>query len=255
MPYAGVIVGLYAIIGLICFSGGLLSGATGFGALIVMIPLLLLFLDMPTAIPLGVLCSVGMQFQGVLIFHAHIQTRRLIPLVVGSLPGVWLGGMFLRGLPDLWLKTGLGVLFLCYSFWSLAGRRSAPARPPAAAWGYAVGFCSGALGGTFGIIGPPAIIYATRTGWTPEAIRGTLNALFTILFVCIAFAHLMQGLLVAEVWRLAAFCVPVCFLGNRIGMRLSSRLNPERYLRILFLLITAMGVSLCLPGLRVLIGL
>ncbi len=243
----------YAAVVVISFLGGLINGATGFGALIVMVPLLLMFLDMSTAIPMGVLCCIIMQAQGVVVFRKHIHTRNLLPLVLGSLPGVWLGSSFLSSLPEVWLRTALGLLCIGYAIWSLAGSHTPVTGPPKSFWAYIAGFFSGALGGAFGISGPPAVIYATQTGWPPPVIRGTLNTLFTLLFIVVAVAHFLHGLLGREVWQLTLLSAPVCFLGSRLGMRMTAGMLPEQYLRLIFLFISVMGLSLCWPALRLLL--
>lgn len=240
----------FILIGCVCLVGGMLNGATGFGALIVMIPMLLMVLDMQTAIPLGVLCSILLQCMGAITLRRHIQKRALLQLAAGSLPGIWLGTTLLWRIPELYLKTVLGVLFFIYAVWCLTHKQLQPQSPPASFWAYVAGFCSGALGGAFGINGPPAVIYMTRTGWSPDVMRGTLNTLLTLLFLLILIAQYSQGLLVARVWELALFCAPLCLLGNALGWRLGRGLRREQYMRLVMLLILAMGISLCVPAIR-----
>ena len=234
---------------LIGFSGGLLNGMTGFGALIVMVPLLVLFLDMNVAVPLGVLCGIMLQLSGTLAYRTHIDKKRLLHMFIGGLPGIWLGSALLYHLPELWLRAALGALILFYVGWSVFfGRFRPPTHPPATVWAYVAGFFSGAFGGAFGIIGPPAVIYVTRTGWSPDAIRGFLGAFFLLLFVAIALMQVFQGVIGADAWALAAWTVPFCLAGSVIGRRLSNRLAPKNYMRMVFILLFAMGLSLCWPA-------
>ncbi len=244
----------YAIAGLICFFGGLINGVTGFGALIIMVPLLIHFMDMSTAIPMGVLCCIAMQARGAAVNHAHVHKSSLLRLLLGSLPGIWLGSALLSRIPDLWMRLALGILFICYSLWNLLGRYVPPKHPPALHWAYAAGFFSGALSGAFGINGPPAVIYATRTGWPIAVFRGTLNVAFMLMFLFVAVAHFFQGLLTAEVLRLTLLALPLCLAGNLCGVRLTAGLLQAQYMRLVFLLILIMGLSLCLPALRLWLG-
>ncbi|MDR1778135.1 MAG: sulfite exporter TauE/SafE family protein [Desulfovibrio sp.] len=241
------------LIGIVCFAGGLLNGATGFGSLLVMVPMLLMVCDMQTAIPLGVTCCVLLQFLGALAFRRGINKRALARLLLGSLPGIWLGVSLLGHARELYMKTTLGVLFFAYALWCLTHKPTSPQKEPRSFWAYFAGFCSGAFGGAFGINGPPVVIYTTRTGWPPDAMRGTLNALLTIEFLLVMAVHFIQGLLVAKVWKMALFCMPLCLLGNRIGIRIARRLRPEQYMRLVLVMILAMGFSLCVPALRLLI--
>jgi uncharacterized membrane protein YfcA len=242
--------GFSILLGCACFAGGVINGATGFGALLIMVPMLVMVLDIQTAIPLGVLCCLLLQFLGAAASRRHIQKRALIQLLSGSLPGIWLGAALLWRVPELYMKTTLGVLFVAYALWCLTHQQTAPQKPPASFWAYFAGFCSGAIGGSFGITGPPVVIYTTRTGWPPEVMRGTMSVFLTIAFLLVMIAHFMQGLLVAKVWELALFCAPLCLLGNRLGRRLTRGLRPEQYMRLVLLLLLAMGFSLCVPALR-----
>ena len=245
--------GVYILTASICFAGGLIAGATGFGALLIMVPLLLLYLDMSTAIPMGALCSFFIQAQGAIIYRSHIQTKFLIPLVVASLPGVWLGSSLLKYAPEIWLRAALGVFFASYALWSFFGKTAVATRPPAMIWAYFAGFFSGILGGAFGTSGPPSLIYAAHTGWSPSAIKGTLNTLFSLLLAIIILAYLFHGFYVQRVLLLAAFSVPACFAGGQIGRSLTSKLPPGHYLKLIFLLILAMSLPMCWPAAKILI--
>ena len=237
-------------IALICFAGGILSGATGFGALIIMVPLLTFFLDMNTAIPLGVFCGIALQSAGALAYRTRIEAKPLRRMLLGSLPGVWLGSSVLLHMPEIWLRAALGMLVICYVLWHALSKRAVPTRPPAALWAYAAGCFSGAFGGAFGVVGPPAVMYAARTGWSPDTIRGFLGVYFAALFVIIAILLGLRGLVGFEVGRLAVWAAPVCLGGWLAGKGLTARLVPAQYMRIVFMLLFVMGLSLCWPAVR-----
>jgi uncharacterized membrane protein YfcA len=239
---------------LIFFAGGLLHGVTGFGALIIMVPMMALFMDMSTVIPLGVLCGCALQIYSALAYRTRVEIKPLLHMLLASLPGVWLGSSLLLYMPDVWLKALLGMLVICYVLWQARGKLPPPARPPSRAWSYVAGFLAGAFGGAFGVIGPPVVIYVTRTGWPPDAIRGFLGVLFALLFGFIAIVQHLRGLVAWEVWQIAAWTVPLSLVACLISMRLAARMIPEQYMRLVFLLLFLMGASLCWPAVRVLAG-
>ena len=239
---------------LVCFVSGLLSGVMGFGALIIMVPALVFLVGPGTAIPLGVLCGIASQSMNAFFHRRHIQTDALVPLLLGSLPGIWLGSAFLFHLPETWLRAALGAFIVCYVLWSLFGRLPPPTRPPAAFWAYTAGFFSGAFGGAFGVNGPPAVVYATRTGWSPDVIRAFLGVFCALLFVVTAVVQSVSGVMGADVWRLSLLAVPTCLAGNSCGRFITTRLQAEQYMRLIFLLLFTMGVSLCWPAFRVLVS-
>jgi uncharacterized membrane protein YfcA len=51
---------------------------------------------------------------------------------------------------------------------------------------------------------------------------------------------------------LALLAIPSCLAGNYCGWRITSRMQVEQYMRLLFLLLFVMGASLCWPALRML---
>jgi uncharacterized membrane protein YfcA len=211
-------------------------------------------MDMSTAIPLGVLCGFALQFYSAFVYRTRMEKESLLHMLLASLPGVWLGSGLLLYLPDVWLKALLGMLVVCYVLWQARGKLPPPTSPPARVWSYAAGFLAGAFGGAFGVIGPPVVIYVTRTGWPPDVIRGFLGMFFSLLFGFIIIVQHLRGLVPLEVWQLAAWTVPLSLVACVISARMTARMIPEQYMRLVFLLLFLMGVSLCLPAARMLLS-
>ena len=245
---------LYLAVFCICFLSGILSGMAGFGALIIMIPALLLMMGADVVIPLGVCCGLVTQVSVSVSFRRHIRLTSVGRPLLGSLPGVWLGSSLLLHMPEVMLRTAMGVLLMCYVAWSVFGRLPPPIRPPAAIWAYVAGFCCGAFGSAFGINGPPAVVYATRTTWSPQEIRAFLGVFCGTLFAITAVTMLARGLVSPEVATFALLAVPSCLAGNYCGWRITGSMRVEQYMRLLFALLFLMGASLCWPALRMLVS-
>jgi hypothetical protein len=236
---------------LICFSGGLLTGLAGFGALIIIIPALTLLVGMSIAVPLGILCGIANQGINAFLYRAHIQKNTLGRMIVGSLPGIWLGGTLLVYLPEPLLRFFLGLLLIGYLFWRFLQRKlPPPTGEPATPWAYVVGFFSGGFGAAFGINGPPVVIYLTRTNWPPEAIRAFIGVFCGLLFVLTVLVMLARGMIPHEVWPLAILAIPSCLAGSLCGRFIAMRMDAQQYMRLVFLLLFVMGISLCWPAVR-----
>ncbi len=241
---------LYLSISLICLVSGALSGLMGFGALIIMVPALVFLLGISTTIPLGVLCGISTQGLNAFTYRKHIKKDALLQMLLGSLPGIWLGSTLLCELPEYLLRAALGAFIICYVLWSIFSKLPPVTRPPASRWVYIAGFFSGALGGAFGVNGPPAVMYAARAGWTPPAIRAFLGMFCGLLFVFIAIMQSARGLIGPEVWGFAVLAIPCCLVGSLCGQRVATRLRAEQYIRLVFILLFIMGLLLCWPALR-----
>ena len=243
---------VYGAITGICFMSGILSGMAGFGALIIMVPSLLLIMGMDVVIPLSVFCGAATQSLNVYTFRRHIRKEPLIRLLLGSVPGIWLGSSLLLHMPEFLLRAALGFLVLSYVLWSVFGTAPRPSRPPAAVWAYAAGFFSGAFGGAFGINGPPAVVYATRTNWSPQEIRAFLGMFCGLLFVMTALTMILRGLVGPDVYSFVLVAIPASLMGNLCGQTIMARMRTDQYMKLIFLLLFIMGGSLCWPALRML---
>ncbi|MGA7984522.1 MAG: sulfite exporter TauE/SafE family protein, partial [Burkholderiales bacterium] len=101
-----------------------LRGATGFGAGVAAIPLLVFVLPLRTVIPvittLGIVASFG---QTVREFR-HVEWRGvrglLLPTVAGAAAGLWL---FKALHPEL-LRQALALFIIAYALWTLAPRKA-----------------------------------------------------------------------------------------------------------------------------------
>jgi uncharacterized membrane protein YfcA len=243
---------VYIAVSCICFISGILSGMAGFGALIIMVPALLLMMGVDVIVPLSVLCGIATQAYNAFAFWRYIRKDSLGQLLLGSLPGVWLGSSLLLYMPEYILRCAMGVLLICYVLWSVFGGLRPPDRRPAAIWAYIAGFFSGAFGGAFGINGPPAVVYATRTNWSPQEIRAFLGVFCGTLFVITAITMFARDLVKPETATLALLAIPASLIGSYCGQRATAGMRTEQYMRLIFLLLFAMGCSLCWPALRML---
>ena len=245
----------YIAIASICFISGVLNGMAGFGVLIIMVPPLLFFMGMDVIIPLSVLCGIATQGLIVSVFRQHLRKTSLTQMLLAALPGIWLGSSLLLYMPEYALRGALGVLIMCYALWSIFGKLPPPSRSPSSLWAYAAGFFSGAFGGAFGINGPPAAIYATRTTWSPREVHAFLGAFCGVLFVITAITMYARGLVTPEVMNLSLLAIPFTLLGCYCGLRLATRMQAKQYMSLVLLLLFIMGGSLCWPALKALYGL
>ncbi len=232
----------YLFVVCIFFAAGFTQGVTGFGSALVAMPLLLLFLGAKTAVPLCVLN--GLIITGFLSIQLkiHLEWRKILPLVLGCLPGIVVGIVVLKNANDDLIRLLLGVMLLgyvSYSFWVKPKERNLHL-----VWAYMAGFATGCIGSAFSAGGPPTIIYTTLTGWNKDAIKATLSGFFFVTAICIATAHALSGF--TSVAVLQYFCASglSVLLGVWAGSKLYARFSRETYLRAVWLLLTIMSFML-----------
>jgi hypothetical protein len=96
------------------FTGGFVSGLTGFGTGLTALPFWLAAVTPQLASPLVVVCSLVAQLQTLpAIWHA-IDVTRVRPFVIGGLAGVPFGTLLLPYVPVGTFKAGVGLLLIIY---------------------------------------------------------------------------------------------------------------------------------------------
>ncbi len=231
---------MYFLVALIFLLAGFTQGVSGFGSALVAMPLLTLFIDVKTAVPLcmlnGLLITSFLSWQ----LRRHIDWRKIRPLFFGCLPGIYMGVTFLKRTNDSVIKVMLGVMLIAYVIYRL----SCCPRPRKihAAWSYLAGFATGAIGGAFSAGGPPTIIYTTLTGWSKDEIKATLSGFFLVTGLVIAAAHASSGLTTVAVLRLFGASSAAVLVGVCAGSVCYGRFKTKAYLKIIFALLAVMGV-------------
>jgi len=227
---------------LIFFAGGFVQGLTGFGSALVAMPLLALIMDVKAAVPLCMADGLVITLYLVVRLRHHLDPGKIMPLVLGSLPGILAGVTLLKRVDSGLIRCVLGLLLVGYSLYSLLVRpRSLNL---SRIWGYMAGFLTGAIGAAFSAGGPPSIIYTTLSGWSKDEIKATLSGFFVINGLVTVLVHALTGVSGRETGLAFVVTAPFVLAGTGIGSRVSDRINRRLYLRLVHLFLLLMGVML-----------
>lgn len=229
-------------IGGIFFLAGFTQGVSGFGSALVAMPLLLLFIDVKTAVPLcmlnGLVITLFLSFQ----LRAQIDWKKIMPLFFGCLPGIVAGTLFLKGANNDVMKFLLGILLLGYATYALAF--SPKARKMGKGWPVLAGFFTGVIGSAFSAGGPPTIIYTTLTGWAKDEIKATLSVFFFLTGILMAVAHALSGLTTITVLNYLKVTVLFVACGVLAGSICYGRISQKAYIRLIFSMLIIMGLMM-----------
>ncbi|AEB09979.1 sulfite exporter TauE/SafE family protein [Desulfobacca acetoxidans] len=225
---------------LIAFSAGFTQGLSGFGSVLVALPLMVLLLDLKTAVPLAGLWGMTINIILLLTLRRHLDLTRIVPLVVAALPGVPLGVYFLKNVPLWLLEMVLGVLLVVFSIYFVwSGGKT---RRLSRGWAYAAGFSSGCLGGSLAASGPPVIIYTALQPWPKDEIKSTLTGFFFLSGLTIIFAQIVAGLITPQVLKTSLISIPFVVLGVISGTWCYNRMETIRYRQVVVGLVTLLGL-------------
>ncbi len=223
---------------------GLVQGFLGFGFGIVAMSALTLSHDLLHAA--GVVNLVGMvaTIWQLLRLRAHV----LWPVAAAILPtlllGVLLGVTALRTLDRHLMVQALGLTTVGIAAWNLWRPRLQ--KRESRGLNAIVGLLSGVLGGAFNTGGPPLIAHLYRRSESPDAIRGTVQALFLAISTSRALTSAAQGLFDATIVETAVIAVPAMGVGLLAGFALSRRVGPDRFRRASWVALGLLGTVLIL---------
>ncbi|MEV5502278.1 sulfite exporter TauE/SafE family protein [Nonomuraea fuscirosea] len=214
---------------------------TGFGYALVATPLLALTVDPHTAVVATTLSALAMTITiGVRQRH-HAEWKVAMIAMAGILLGMPLG-LWVYGATSERVLTaliGVGVLGCTLMVWR---RVKVPGNVPVLV---GVGLLSGALSTSTGTNGPPMVAAFQGMGYDPRKFRATLAAVFagTSVFSLIGFA--VAGQVNSQSLWIGLVGVPVVQLGYFIGDAVFSRIDPDRFRRVVLLaLIVSAGMTL-----------
>ncbi|MBF0290698.1 MAG: sulfite exporter TauE/SafE family protein [Nitrospinae bacterium] len=232
----------YLLIAIVIFIAGAVHGSVGFGQGLIAMPLMALFIDIKTVIPLSLFNGLVIGVTLVLRWRRRLDFSKAAPLIISSMFGIPIGVYFLKTWDASALKMGLGVLLASYSLYSLTGVKIKTAM--SAGWGYVFGFFSGMVGGAFGLNGPVSLLYVMSAKWAVEEKKVVLVTYFVTSNIMILILYFASGVPMTAPATYAAICAPTAIAGAMIGAMFSDRLNKETLERVIYGLVLIMGITL-----------
>lgn len=217
-------------------------GISAFGAALFTVPVLSHFLPLDFVLPMCALIDTAAALAlGTRVSRdAHWpELKWMVPL---SLAGAVAGVTLLVNLPRQATIAGIGAFLLAYGIYAL--RHTEATRVASRAWAPVAGFVGGAFGTLFGVGAPPYAIYLSHRIHDKLAFRATLSnmVIFSVGMRVLVFAA--AGLMLAD--RLVGFAVlaPFALAGVWAGNRLQARVSRAGLLRVVAVLLLAIGASL-----------
>jgi hypothetical protein len=177
-----------------------------------------------------------------------VQWRSVGVLLAGTLIGTPVGVYVLSRVPEAYMRLGLAVFVVVTAalLWRGFALKSAPGQPAT----LATGFFGGLLNGTFGIGGPPIILFYFSSPAGAIAGRASLIAFFLGMDVIGLGTQTWNGLITRDhVWHAALF-LPALLIGISIGARSFRGSDPEVFRRRVLILIAVIGVLIGVQGVR-----
>jgi uncharacterized membrane protein YfcA len=230
----------FAFIAIIVLGASTIQALFGFGFGLISVPLMIFFVDLPTAVVTATTVSTvscAVQWWESRALPAREMSQRLVCSAIIGMPfGLWL----LLNLDARLMKGILGIVVLFGVFLSIKGfdLQRLPKQ-----FDYAMGVIAGVLSTATSTNGPPLVFLLHARHFEPQDFRAVLNRVFTFLNFFTLVIFTVAGKMTGEALQLALFSIPVMGTGVFIGTRLRSRINPDHFRNLVIGLLTLSGLS------------
>ncbi len=217
--------------GAVCIGGSaVVGGATGFGASLIAAPFMLLAgYNVPQVVVICLVTTGVSRFTAAFRLRDKIDWRRVMLLVLGSVPGAFAGALMLPLLPEQQLKRAVGVGVVLCGIGMASARLSRPYIPSVPTQVFA-GALSGFLSTTTSLNGPPVALLLTRAAARPLSFIADLAVYFTVtnalsLVILAGWGEVPTDVL----WPTLPVLVTIAVIGNGLGHRIAQRLPAHTF--------------------------
>jgi uncharacterized membrane protein YfcA len=233
------------------------NGGLGYGFSSITVPLALLFLSNRVLNPALVLIEVALNAYVLFVNRDALGAiwRRVLPIVIGLLPGVVIGTLVVSRVAPAWLKLITYLVLLPLILLQAAGFRR-PIKSEKAI-GLPFGLGLGVLYSVTTISGPPLALLLNNQGLDKREFRAALGFIRLAESSFTAIAYLTAGLITAQSNLLIPQILPSVLIGVPIGAALIRQMKVETFRRICMSFdawIVGFGVSTVLRDTKIVAG-
>lgn len=231
---------IYLFLSIIAFCAGFIQGLSGFGSVLLSLPLLTLFLDIKTAVPIVAIFGVALTIFLLIQLRQHWDWKKIYPLCAGSLPGIPVGVWFLNRTEEQFIQWTVGAVLVAYAIYGFLFKPVI--KKTGSLWAYLFGFAAGCLGGAIGASGPPVIVYTSLQPWTKDQIKVTLQGFFILSGIVVVAFQAMGGLVTGRVLCYSFAGFPLLLIGTWAGSLLYGRIREETFRIIMLIIMGLLGL-------------
>src|ERR1700757_2694542 len=208
------------------------NGALGYGFSSLTVPVALVFYANRVLNPAVVVIEVFINLYVLFINLNGVRAvwKRVVPILIGLLPGIAVGASVLASLHPGWVKFGTYTVILPLILVQAAGWR----RPIRSTWlvGLPFGSALGILYSVTTISGPPLAILFNNQGLVKTEFRAGLALVRVAESSVTAIVYYQLGLFTAESGNILWVFVPCVAIGVPLGAYVIRHLDPETFRRM-----------------------
>ena len=177
--------------------------------------------------------------------------KRLWPMLLATVPGVFLGGMVFLRAGQSTLDLLLGIVLCAYALLSLAGARFTVPYGRERLIGPVIGLVTRVVTGATGTLVLPVAPYLSALGLQRDALVQGMGLSFGLSSLTLGTILAMQSAAMLEGIATSLLAVVPALAGMAVGQHLRRRIVPERFRQWLFVSLLILGANLIRRGLGV----
>lgn len=170
--------------------------------------------------------------------------KRLWPLMLGTVVGIWLNAGLLTGPYAVYGTVVLGLLLVIYAIVGLSKFSFKVARRNEKWVGGIVGVVTGMISAATGVQVIPSMPFMQAIGMERDELVQALGVFFTTATIAMAFNLTASGLLTAATALPGAVAMVASFVGMFLGQTVRTRMEPEVFRRWFLISMILLGIYL-----------
>jgi uncharacterized membrane protein YfcA len=223
---------------------------TGFGYSLVATPLLLLLgYSLPFVVTVNLALALVTRVSVAYRFRADANRGRAARLIVGAVPGLWLGVAVLTTVDESTIKVGAGLVAMVAAVLLYRAVSAPPPRPlPGAA--FAAGLAGGFLATAASLNGVAPVLLLARDKAAPRSVMADL-ALYFVASTAVGLLILLVegGLETDALFPAFVLWLPGSLLGNWAGTVIGPSLPETAFRRLTLAIVFVAGAVTALTAL------
>jgi len=234
-----------ALIVAVFLLAGFVKGVIGLGLPTVAIGLLATRMAPPQALAIvivpAILTNIWQTFAGPYLTDI---LRRLWPMLVGLLVGIWASSGLMTGPYARYGTLVLGLLLIIYGAIGLAQVRFHVPKPHEKWIGAIIGLITGVVSAATGVQVIPSMPFMQAIGLERDELVQALGVFFTTATVGLLFGLADAGLMTVSVAVPGLIALAAAFAGMFLGQNLRGRMQPATFRRWFLIAMIGLGIYL-----------
>jgi uncharacterized membrane protein YfcA len=242
---AGMSITMLIAIAAVFTLAGFVKGVIGLGLPTVSIGLLAVAMPPARAVAIvivpAIITNIWQTFVGP---YLRDIVRRLWPLMLGTVIGVWSGAGLMTGHYARYGTIILGILLAIYAIIGLRKIRFVVARVHEKSVGAIVGIATGLVSAATGVQVIPAMPFMQAIGMEKDELVQALGVFFTTATVALAFNLSSAGLLDESTALPGVIALAMAFTGMALGQAVRTRMDAETFRHWFLIAMLLLGIYL-----------